>query len=46
VTSCNLMIGAPITIGVWGEVPVRAALVPSQRARVRSSLEVLRGGQA
>jgi hypothetical protein len=23
VTSCNLVIGPPITIGVWGEVPVR-----------------------
>jgi hypothetical protein len=23
VTSCNFAVGAPITIGVWGEVPVR-----------------------
>jgi len=23
VKSCNLVIGAPVTIGVWGEVPVR-----------------------
>lgn len=23
VTSCNLVIGAPITVGVWGEVPAR-----------------------
>jgi hypothetical protein len=23
VTSCHLVIGEPITIGVWGEVPVR-----------------------